>query len=332
MKKLLKIICWSLATIVLLFASYQALNVLTTQFRQRQRTGDLHFSQSLSSKHRFTIANFVIHWSPTDGGSLCLSHISDSTKVLWETLPGIGFVGAGRGVEHVAESRGSFEINDEIQAIWTKQYLSSIISNDSAIILSGTLSRSKADTIDYTLVFRVLSGNRLQFILQIKDSLVNRSYLTYSSEKEEHFFGFGEQFTYFDLKGKRVPIFIMEQGIGRGKQPMTWLLNFFVGVGGNSRTSYACVPHYISSKMRSFFLKILNILCLTYANQIVFNAWFFQTQSPEISSREDRPSNLSVSILNLVVGCAPCLSWCNKGAIIGLQGGIQKKFGLSGSS
>lgn len=53
----------------------------------------------------------------------------------------------------------------------------------------------------------------------------NRVCLTYSSEEKERFFGFGEQFSHMDFKGKRLPIFVQEQGIGRGDQPITFAAN-----------------------------------------------------------------------------------------------------------
>lgn len=53
----------------------------------------------------------------------------------------------------------------------------------------------------------------------------NRVWFTYSSEGNERFYGFGEQFSHMDFKGKRVPIFVQEQGIGRGDQPITFAAN-----------------------------------------------------------------------------------------------------------
>lgn len=53
----------------------------------------------------------------------------------------------------------------------------------------------------------------------------NRVCLTYSSERNERFYGFGEQFSHMDFKGKRVPIIVQEQGIGRGDQPITFAAN-----------------------------------------------------------------------------------------------------------
>lgn len=58
-----------------------------------------------------------------------------------------------------------------------------------------------------------------------------------------------------DHSGKKVPILSQEQGIGRGRQPMTWALNRFLrGVGGRWYSTYTAVPHYISSLSRSLFI------------------------------------------------------------------------------
>lgn len=53
----------------------------------------------------------------------------------------------------------------------------------------------------------------------------NRVFITYSSENDERFYGFGEQFSHMEFKGKRVPILVQEQGIGRGDQPITFASN-----------------------------------------------------------------------------------------------------------
>lgn len=53
----------------------------------------------------------------------------------------------------------------------------------------------------------------------------NRVCLTYSSEENERFYGFGEQFSHLNFKGKRIPILVQEQGIGRGDQPITFAVN-----------------------------------------------------------------------------------------------------------
>lgn len=47
-----------------------------------------------------------------------------------------------------------------------------------------------------------------------------------------------------------------EQGIGRGLEPITSILNYFGdGAGGNALTTYTAVPHYITNYTQSFFLE-----------------------------------------------------------------------------
>ena len=61
-----------------------------------------------------------------------------------------------------------------------------------------------------------------------------RTFLNYwCSSGETGFYGFGESFSYFNLQGRKVPILVSEQGVGRGEQPITAVLNKQTqGVGG----------------------------------------------------------------------------------------------------
>ncbi|VAH76004.1 unnamed protein product [Triticum turgidum subsp. durum] len=68
----------------------------------------------------------------------------------------------------------------------------------------------------------------------------NRVFLTYVSERDERFYGFGEQFSCMEFKGRRVPVLVQEQGIGRGDQPITFAANLLsYRSGGNWSTTYA---------------------------------------------------------------------------------------------
>ena len=88
------------------------------------------------------------------------------------------------------------------------------------LLISGRLiGTDDPDGVDYTLTLSpVTTGGASE--TEVGEPY-DRIYLTYASP-EERFFGFGTQFTYFDMKGRIVPILIREQGIGRGEQPVTW--------------------------------------------------------------------------------------------------------------
>ena len=92
--------------------------------------------------------------------------------------------------------------------------------------------------------------------IEPKDTdVVDRLYISASSPQEEKVFGHGMQYSSINHKGKKVPIFISEQGIGRGLEPITGFLNTFVGgAGGNTFTTYGSKPIFMSDMHRGAML------------------------------------------------------------------------------
>ena len=76
---------------------------------------------------------------------------------------------------------------------------------------------------------------------------VNRFWLALEGSKGEHIYGCGEQYTHLDLKGRRVPLWVEEQGVGRGFDLMTLLANLHSGAGGTWYTTYFPMPTFVSS-------------------------------------------------------------------------------------
>ncbi|KAK3014040.1 hypothetical protein RJ639_008034 [Escallonia herrerae] len=151
---------------------------------------------------------------------------------------------------------------------------------------------------------------------------LNRICLTYSSERNERFFGFGEQFSHMDFKGKRVPIFVQEQGIGRGDQPITFAANLVsYRAGGDWSTTYAPSPFYMTSKMKSLYLEGYNysVFDLTRHDRVQI-----QIHGDVIEGRilhGNSPSEL-IEHLTETIGRPPELPrWIISGAVVGMQGG-----------
>ncbi|KAK8541975.1 hypothetical protein V6N13_137453 [Hibiscus sabdariffa] len=152
----------------------------------------------------------------------------------------------------------------------------------------------------------------------------NRVCLTYASEENERFFGFGEQFSHMDLKGRRVPIFVQEQGIGRGDQPITFAANLVsYRAGGDWSTTYAPSPFYMTSKMRSLYLEGYNysIFDLTRNDRVQV-----QIHGNAIEGRilhGNSPLEI-VEHFTATIGRPPELpEWLISGAVVGMQGGTE---------
>ena len=87
----------------------------------------------------------------------------------------------------------------------------------------------------------------------------------YGSEADEGFFGFGQQYSRWDLKGSKVPVIISEQGVGRGLQPLTFLLNTLVhGIGSYWHTTYVAKPMYMTSHLRALSLENPQVCTFMY--------------------------------------------------------------------
>lgn len=258
------------------------------------------------------------------GARLYVTHQSAPGKWLWHTQRGQAFAAAAQGQEKVSENRGSYNITDQLSRTCTRQTIEQVTEAQNRVTISGQLGCSTGQSVGYTLIFTSAADNQLAFTLSFSDASLNRAYLTYASDSDEHFFGFGEQFSYFDLKGQRVPIWVSEQGIGRGAQPLTWLVNLAAGAGGSPLTTYAAVPQYITSHLRSLFLEnsTYTVFDLRAADQVQIS-----TFAPEIKGRilsGASPEALIEAYTAWAGRMRPLPDWILSGAVVGLQGGTER--------
>ncbi|BAD81144.1 alpha-glucosidase -like [Oryza sativa Japonica Group] len=150
----------------------------------------------------------------------------------------------------------------------------------------------------------------------------NRVWMTLASSREERFYGFGEQFSRVEFKGKRVPVLVQEQGIGRGDQPITFAANLVsYRSGGNWSTTYAPSPFYMTSKMRSLYLEgyDYSIFDLTKPDRVQIQVYGSSVQGRILHGGS--PTELITSYTEST-GRPPALPrWITSGAVVGMQGG-----------
>ncbi len=292
---------------------------LIKKLPERQVKGPLDLAEAMQQAACFPIGEFQIDWEPANGGRLVVRHSANLDKELWATLPGQAFIGTAYGEESVRESRGSFKIKDKRRAIVNKQSIETIKPEGDAIVVSGRLKK-----IPYCLSFKQAESNRLHFDLQIDVPQFNRLYLTYASTPDEHFFGFGEQFSHVDMKGKRLPIFVMEQGIGRGQQPITLAADLTAGAGGSWHTTYAGVPQYLTSKLRSLYLENNEYVVFDMSREDRVQVQLFSPHMQGSILYGESPAELIAAYTAATGRMRPLPDWILDGAVVGLQGGTQE--------
>lgn len=125
-----------------------------------------------------------------------------------------------------------------LEAVTTTQTVTSHTHSSTHLEIRGNL-----DTIPYTFSLS-LSDTGASFNVDISgnSSHINTLIVYFSTSDAIH--GLGEQFSVLDLRGHRVPVLTREQGVGRGLQPVSDLINAAdPHASGDLWTTYTCVPY-----------------------------------------------------------------------------------------
>ncbi len=195
--------------------------------------------------------------------------LKDRPVRIWGTLKDYPFLQLGDAtVPRPPILNGNYQLEETTRFLSDKVTVDTIFKDkdEEKVVIYGQLLAPDMELVaHYTMTFEItaLKSHQIQFTVDVRPtddcqtSIQNaRTFLTYATDEDENFYGFGESFSHFNLKGRRVPVLVSEQGVGRGEQPITDYLNENVaqGVGGDWYTTYAPKPIYITNHNRTVFL------------------------------------------------------------------------------
>ncbi|MHA1709879.1 MAG: alpha-glucosidase [Candidatus Baldrarchaeia archaeon] len=201
--------------------------------------------------------------------------------------------------------------------------------------LSGTLLGSRPSLIfpfkdirsvkfDFKLIFE--EKGRVSIIINVSPSnLIDILRFKIKSNASEKIFGLGVQYSKINMKGSRVPIWVQEQGIGRGKLPDTVLLNAISFLSGGSWwTTYTPLPFFFTNYYRALLVENpeYSVFDFTKKDSIQVEVW-----SNCISAVLFFGENYTdlISLYTDYMGRMRKLpSWVNNGAIVRVGGGSDK--------
>ena len=236
--------------------------------------------------------------------------IAGRTVVQHRTWAPAFFVGRGRA--DVAMYRGNFDISDR---------LDERVGLRSALVAGSTIHLSVARGQPVLLTLSLQEG---MLLLTCSDPEINRLWVRLHAEKGERIWGGGEQMSYFDLAGRRFPLWTSEPGVGRDKSTLlTFQADQMGRAGGDYWNTNYPQPTYISSRHYALHIETTAYSCFDFRDPD-----FHEIEVWEVPSRlefyaADRFSDL-VSQLSTRFGRPPRLpEWAFSGAVLGLKDGMR---------
>lgn len=275
-------------------------------------------------EHR--VGDFSVAWQGDSlaNARLTVSRQSDSSSV-WQSLAGKSFVLAAQASVDAERGTGYSHMIEQTDIVCAGHSVESGISNNGSVVIAGSLQCEGLDAVPYRLVLSSVGAEQLQLDLDIDSDLVGRSGLLFASNANEHVFGFGEQFSDFDFKGKRVPIMVDEKGLSRGAQPMTeWFDSRSVSAAGEWYSTYAPIPHFITSDLRSLMLENseYSTIDLRLAEQIAIESYSNRIVARLLTG--DSPLDIIESYTEYSGRMRALPEWSTRGLILGVQGGTDR--------
>ena len=238
-------------------------------------------------------------------GRLILRHRSDNPCLF-----------VGHGEARMDMYRGNFEIEDYVTE---RTPLGHAVVSGSQIAFSAAPGQPVRLTLD-------VSGSDRDGIVAFSeaDAATNRIWLRIAAETGEHVWGGGEQMSYFDMRGRRFPLWTSEPGVGRDK---TTEITFKADVTGKSGGDYWNTnypqPTYLSSRRYALHVETTAYSAFDFRQDAFHEIEIWAV--PERIELTARPNFMAlVEAMSERFGRQPPLpEWVYGGAILGLKDGAR---------
>lgn len=242
-------------------------------------------------------------------------YLGDSTHAPLLTLPLEGnLLQAAYSDPKVRETYGFFKFKEQFESRCKTTTIDRIQQEPNYVLLEGSLC-----TTPFSMWITIVDKQQIQVKITTEDSIYNRLYFNYGTYKEEAIFGLGEQYTHSNLKGKKVPIWVEEQGIGAGDQPISAIANVQIA-GGTPVSTYAPIPFYLSTAGHSFFLENTCRAVFDFSNKQYHQLEVWQAEI-NCTLRQHKDPLALIEAQSDVMGKQPALPKWALGTVVGLQGG-----------
>jgi len=212
-------------------------------------------------------------------------------------------LGIGKGKYRMR--MGDFKIREKLKEKISLSNFKIVSKNKNQIII-------ELSSNDYKLQVELLEKqDRLWLYFTTPNKKINRFLISIVAEENEAIFGCGEQYSELNLRGKKVPLFVEEQGVGRGDPPCT----------GDWYTTYYPQPTFISSNNYYCHVDTTYYSNFDFTDNKKHELYIWEVPKTIILGKFDNILQV-ISDLSEYLGRQPKLvDWAYDGLWLGLQGG-----------
>ena len=232
-------------------------------------------------------------------------------RVVLRHRPGKPCIAVGRGEASWDVRYGNWKIGDRSRIHPLRR--ASVERGDSVVLHFGRGIRLSASC----------SGGRLAIELHGLPDDVNRVRLRLAATRSERIYGCGEQFSRVNLRGSRVPLWVREPGVGRGKNLISLLAELDSGSGGAWHRTYFPQPSFVSSDWWYCVAETDGYCRFDFSHRHHHELEFWQHPRRVVIGVTEGPEEALRSQSELIGRPGALPDWTWNGMWLGVQGGTE---------
>ena len=164
------------------------------------------------------------------------------------------------------------------------------------------------------------SSEEVEINVEDAPERVNRMWLRLAAEGDEHIYGCGELYSALDLRGRRVPLWVQEQGVGRGSDLISRFTELHSHTSGAWYSTYYPQTSFVSSSGWYCIADTRAYAEFDFLSASHHTLYFWDVPHVRVGVTESFAD--ATAALNKIHGLQPELpDWSYDGIWLGVQGG-----------
>lgn len=236
--------------------------------------------------------------------------------VIIRHTPELPFLVAGIGNADIQMYRGNFDITDAISE------KAGLTECEALPAESGFRMRFFRTGLWSASVWMGEESGRFVLKVESVSDHLNRFWLRLLARPEEKIYGCGEQFSYFNLRGRHFPLWTSEQGVGRNKKTMTtFLADQNDNCGGDYYWTFFPQPTFVSTEKYYCHVDNSAYMDFDFSHPGYHELQIWDSAITLILETADSWPALLHKLTGLLGRQPEMPDWVYDGLILGIQGG-----------